>query len=345
MPSLRALSLLTTMMLAAVMLVTVWLPAVAQASNGPRFIRIGTGGIGGTYFPVGGLIANAISSPPGGVSCDMGGSCGVAGVIATAVLTQGSVENADLVSRRRLDMGLCQADIAYDIALATGAFSGKPALANLRAIGSLFDEQFHIVVRRDDAIRSLPELKGRRVSIGEPGSGTRVTTTKLFAAADITPQNLDVVLEPVDAAGDGLVENRLAAFAIVGGYPIAAISHAAERLPVTLLAVGGDVSAAFRRQYGFYTGAVIPAGTYPGVGATPTVAVAALLVVAAETDDDLVYNITRALWDPRNAKALTAGAADRRFRLSRALEGVSIALHTGAARFYGEIGLRPAGEL
>ncbi|MCU0838844.1 MAG: TAXI family TRAP transporter solute-binding subunit [Rhodospirillales bacterium] len=340
MPTLRALRFLTLLVLAMV-----GLPAVGHASDGPRFIRIGTGGIGGTYFPVGGLIANAISSPPGGVSCELGGSCGVAGVIATAVSTQGSVENADLVSRRRLDMGLCQADIAHDITLAAGAFSGKPALANLRAIGTLFDEQIHIVVRRDDAIRSLTELKGRRVSLGEPGSGTRVTTTKLFAAVDITPQNLDVILEPVDAAGDGLVENRLAAFAIVGGYPIAAISHAAERLPVTLLAIGGDVAASFRRQHSFYTGAVIPAGTYAGVGATPTIAVAALLVVAAEMDEDLVYNITRALWDPRNAKTLTAGAADRRFRLSRALEGVSIGLHSGAARFYGEIGLRPAGEL
>jgi len=317
----------------------------AAAEEGARFIRIGTGGIGGTYFPVGGLIANAISSPPGGASCELGGSCGVAGVIAAAVSTQGSVDNAQLVSRQKLDMGLCQADIAHDIVLAAGAFAGKPPLANLRAVGNLFAEQIHIVVRRDAAIASLTELKGRRIALGEPGSGTRITTTSLFAAADISSQHLEIVLEPVDTAGDGLVENRLAAFAIVGGYPIAAVGHAAERTPIALLPVTGEVAAAFRRQGNFYTGAIIPAGTYADVGATPTIAVAALLVVAAETDETLVYNITRALWDPRNAKMLTAGTAERRFRLSRALDGVSIALHPGAARFYGEIGLRPAGEL
>jgi TRAP transporter TAXI family solute receptor len=319
--------------------------ANAAASEPTRFIRIGTGGIGGTYFPVGGLIAHAISSPPGDARCDLGGSCGVEGVIAAAVSTQGSVENAQLVSRQKLDLGLCQADIAYDISLATGAFAGKPPLSNLRAIGNLFAEQLHVVVRRDGKINSLKELKGHRVSLGEPGSGTRITTSALFAAIGLPPQQVDIVLEPVDTAGDGLVANRISAFAIVGGYPIAAIRHAAEQAPITLLPVSGKEVAAFRRQDHFYIATVIPAGTYEDVGETPTLAVAALLIVAAEMDDDLVFNITRALWDPRNAKMLQAGAGERRFRLSRGLDGVSIPLHPGAARYYGSIGFRLAGEL
>lgn len=332
-------------MLFAGLLTLVVLGAGGAIAQETRFIRIGTGGVGGTYFPVGGLIANAISSPPGGTGCQVGGSCGVRGVIAAAVATQGSVENADLVSRQKLDLALCQADVAHDITLALNAFAGKAPLSNLRAIGNLFAEQVHVVVRRDAEIRGFGDLVGRRVSLGEPNSGTRVAMMGLLAAAKIQPPQLDIVLESVDAASDGLVDGRIAAFAIVGGYPISAVSHAAERTPIALVPVTGELAATFRRQRGFYTGAVIPAGTYPGSEATATIAVAALLIAAAEMDEDLVYKITAALWDPRNARILTAGGEGRRFRLDRALDGVSIPLHPGAARYYGEIGLRLAGEL
>ena len=139
-------------------------PVAAQET---KFLRIGTGAIGGTYFPVGGLIANAISSPPGSRSCEAGGSCGVPGLIAVTQSTQGSVENVIAVGRGELETALTQADIAYFAYFGKGVLAKQGRLANLRAIANLFPEMVHLVVRRESAIWEVEGLKGKRVNLGE----------------------------------------------------------------------------------------------------------------------------------------------------------------------------------
>lgn len=329
------------------LLAGILLSGPVQAAD-PQFLRIGTGGIGGTYFPVGGLIANAISSPPGSPGCDLGGSCGVPGLVAAAVSTQGSVENAQLVAARKLGLGLCQADIALETFAGKGRFAGK-ALANLRAIANLYTEQLHVVTRTTDpgvpAFPGIASLQGRPVSIGEPESGTRVTALAVLAAYDVDPRKLQIVSEPIDAASDLLVAGKIDALLMVGGYPMQSIADAAERIPIALLPIAGDVAIAFRKENPYYVNSVIPANTYRNVPRTPTIGVGALLIVAAETDEDLVFKITRALWDPRNQRIFDASkTGTARFSLDGALVGLSIPIHPGAARYYGEIGLRPVGE-
>lgn len=132
------------------------------------FFRIGTGGNVGTYFPIGGMIANAISNPPGSRACNDGGSCGVPNMIATAVATHGSAAN---VAGGRMQSGFVQADIAHWALTGSGTFAGQPKVESLRAISNLYPEAVHVVARKALGITSIADLKGKRVALDEPGSG------------------------------------------------------------------------------------------------------------------------------------------------------------------------------
>src|SRR5262250_501825 len=154
----------------------------AHAEDETRFFRIGTGPTTGNYFTIGGIIANAIRNPPGSSPCDKGGSCGVPGLIATAETTQGSVQNVELIADTTLDSGLCQSDVAYWAYTGTGMFSeGKP-FDGLRAIANLYQESLHIIVRADSKIETISDLRGKRISPGGRGSGTRATASLVLGA-------------------------------------------------------------------------------------------------------------------------------------------------------------------
>jgi TRAP transporter TAXI family solute receptor len=310
-----------------------------------RFIRIGTGPIGGTYFPVGGLIANLISGPPGSMTCDLGGSCGVPGLIAAAVSTQGSVDNVKEMAAAMVDLALCQANIAHDAYTGTGLYAGKP-IESLRVIANLFPEAVHVVVRKDGAIKSIGDLKGKRVSVGEENSGTLATARVVLRGYGLALKDLKPVYEKLGRSADILTRGEIDAFFMVGGQPIAAIVHSAERIPIALLPITGRGAERIIDAEPFFSPTVVPADAYSGVPATETIGVGAQLLVSADMDADLVYAITRSLWDPRNRKVLDAGnPSGRRIRLQSALEGLGGPLHPGARRFYVKAGMMQAGQL
>ena len=134
-------------------------PAQAQTQDkGLKFFRIGTGSTSGVYFPIGGLIASAISNPPGSRQCDRGGSCGVPGLISVAQATMGSVDNVQAIATGALESGLAQADVATWAYNGTGIFKGKKPVTNLRAIANLYPESIHVVVRRAAKVRGFHDL-------------------------------------------------------------------------------------------------------------------------------------------------------------------------------------------
>lgn len=310
-----------------------------------KFIRIGTGPIGGTYFPVGGLIANVISGPPGSTPCGLGGGCGVPGLIAAAVSTQGSVNNIQDMTAEKLDLALCQADIAYD------AYTGvAPYLANpfgaLRIIANLFPEAVHVVVRADGEISSIGDLAGRRVSLGEANSGTLATARVVLSGHGLAVKDLKPVYERLARSAEMLATGEIDAFFMVGGQPVAAIVHVAERVPVAVLAIKGREAERIIKMQRFLLPTIIPANAYRGVPATETIGVAAQLVVSANMDEELVHEITRALWDPRNRRVFESGGPNSRLiQLQSALETLPVPLHEGARRFYLEKGITKAAHL
>jgi hypothetical protein len=307
-----------------------------------HFFRIGTGPTSGNYFAIGGLIANAISNPPGSRPCDRGGSCGVPGLIAVAQTTQGSVENIEAIRNGTLESGLSQADIAYWAFTGDKHFKKEGPNENLRAIANLYQEGLHVIVRADSALDSITDLKGKRVAIGEKGSGSLVTARLVLEAYGLSEKRIKPEYLAISPAIDHLRDGDIDAIMLVGGSPLPAVADLAETVAIRLIPVDGEPAQKLRQAYPFLTVDVVPTGTYRDVPSVVTVGVGALWVVSADLDAELVYGITRALWHKSTRKLLDEGSPlGRKIRLETALTGIPIPLHPGAERFYTETNQEP----
>lgn len=314
--------------------------ATQSSAQDIRFFRIGTGSISGVYFPIGGTIASAISNPPGARACDIGGSCGVPGLIAVAQATLGSVANVQAIQSGDLESGLVQADVAFNAFSGKGSFTGKKRMTNLRAIANLYPEALHIVVRRDSPIKSVRDLKGRRVSLDLDGSGTRALALMVLDGYGVDPRKLKQVNSQIGPAADRIRLKSIDAFFFVGGFPVSALLRLARDAPVRLIPVDGKEGEAIRKKESFLTATRIPADTYRGVAETATVSVNAQWVVSSKVDDETVYGVTLALWHSGTRRLLDGSVpAAQGIRSERALEGLALPLHPGAARYYLDHGM------
>ncbi|HEX3498123.1 MAG TPA: TAXI family TRAP transporter solute-binding subunit [Stellaceae bacterium] len=312
--------------------------APSARADEPRFFRIGTAGTTGTYFQIGGILASAISSPPGSPNCQRGGNCGVPGLIAVAQATQGSVENVDLIGRAQLESALSQADIASWAYHGTAIFKTRGAVANLRAIAALFPESVHVVVAEDSPIKTLRDLKGKRVGLGEKESGTLADARIVLEAAGLSERDLKPDYSRLGEAAAGIRDKTLDAFFLVGGYPIPAIAELAAATPIRLLPIGDEIFDKLKKRYPFFSRSSIPADAYTGLdGETPTAGLTAIWVVAVSVPDQTVYEITKSLWSEPTRKFLAARhVIGRRIAPEHALDGVDIPLHPGAEQYYRE---------
>ncbi len=314
--------------------------SVSAMAQDIKFFTIGTGGTAYTYFPVGGVIANAISKPPGSRECGKGGSCGVENLIASAVSSRGSVDNVNAIVSGLRNSGFAQSDVAYWAYTGTGTMEGKEPAKDLRTIAALFEEHIHLVALKDSGINSVADLKGKRVSLDEPGSGTYVDAKLILEAnglgvADVTAEALKG-----GAAAEALRNGKIDAFFVVAGYPTGALVELASAASIKLVPIAGDGAKALAEKYGFFAQSEIPAGTYQGVDAAQTVAVGAQWFTSAKEDEELIYNITKALWNDESRKLLDVGhAKGKTITPASALNGVGVPLHAGAERFYKEAGL------
>lgn len=312
-------------------------PAMAQDL---RYFRIGTGTTAGTYFPIGGLIANAISNPPGSRPCDKGGSCGIPGLIVVAQASNGSVDNVEMLRAGTVEAGFAQADVAYWAYSGTGSFTGKRPFAELRSLGMLYAEAIQVVVRSDGFIDRMADLKGRSISLGEEGSGTLVEARLILDAYGLSESTITPLYLKPGTAADRLAKGELDGFFMVGGYPVAAVADVAARVPIRLVPLDGEPADRLLRTQRFYIEDEIPANAYPGTAPTPTLSLGAELLTRADRDPDLIYGIVRALWHENTRRVLAEGHPQgRNFDPARAVANVSVPLHPGAERFYREAGL------
>ena len=163
-----------------------------------QFFRIGTGSVSGTYYPIGGLIADIISSPPGSRPCDRGGNCGVPGLVAIAQTSDGSRANIEAMLRGDHESGFAQSDIAYRAFVGEGPFTGRP-VSNLRALANLYQESLHLVTHPAAGIAGVRDLVGKRVSLDRPLSGTRTDAGLVLRAFGVSEDQLVIEVENGDA--------------------------------------------------------------------------------------------------------------------------------------------------
>ena len=304
------------------------------------FLRIGTGSTAGTYYPIGTLLASVISNPPGSRGCESGGSCGVPGLIATAQTTHGSVENINGVTRGYFDTALAQSDTIAAAFNGTGIYAKKDPVTSLRVIANLYPEDVHLVVRRGAGIKNIKDLKGKRVSIDLPGSGTRENAKEILKAYGLSVKDIDAIPANPDKSVSLMKADQLDAFFLVAGYPVTAVSELADVEKIDLLPINGEIAEKFISDHGYYSVSRIPSGTYRGLDTVPTLAVSTQWIVSENVDEDLVYEITRALWHQKNRHLLDRShAKGLLIHIDTALKGVSIPLHPGAERYYKEIGV------
>ncbi|MDA9063003.1 TAXI family TRAP transporter solute-binding subunit [Candidatus Pelagibacter sp.] len=304
------------------------------------FFTIGTGGTAYTYYPVGGMIANAISKPPGSRECGKGGSCGVDGLIASAVSSRGSVDNVNAIISGLRNSGFAQSDVAYWAYTGTGTMEGKEPAKDLRTIAALFQEHIHLVTLKKSKIKSVKDLKGKKVSLDEPGSGTYVDALLILEANGLSEKDVQAEALKGNAATDALRNGKVDAIFVVAGYPTGALVELASSVSIKLIPIDGAGAKKLTDKHGFFSQSSIPEGTYEGVKSTSTVAVGAQWFTSAKEDDDLIYNITKALWNAESRKLMDVGhSKGKTITPDTALAGVGVPLHPGAERFYKEAGL------
>jgi TRAP transporter TAXI family solute receptor len=328
-------------MLKAVALLATFLVASSAAAQEQRYFRIGTGGTGGTYFQIGGALASAISSPLGAPECQRNRICGVPGLIAVAQATQGSVENVHAIAQGKVESGLVQADIAGWAWRGAHMFQKTGKVEKLRAIASLFPESLHLVASAASGIRQLRDLAGKRVSLGEPESGTLVDVRLALAAAGLKEDRLKPHYLRLAQAASSLKSGELDAFFIVAGAPVPAIQDTAGNVSIRLVPLPDPVIDAITKKYRFLVRDEVPAGTYKGVDeATATIGTTAVWIVSADVQESLVYAILKTLWQEPTQKLLESRhPIGKRIRLDNALQGIDIPLHPGAAHFYQDLGI------
>ncbi|MBV0912193.1 TAXI family TRAP transporter solute-binding subunit [Anianabacter salinae] len=315
--------------------------ATGASAQEPQFFRIGTGGTAGTYYPIGGLIANTISAPPGSRACDEGGSCGVPGLIASALSSNGSVANVNAIAGGSLESGFAQSDVATWAQTGTGIWEDREAVESLRAIASLYPETIHIVASADSGIESVADLAGKRVSLDEPGSGTLVDARIILDAYGLTEDDIEAAYLKPDQAADRMRDGAMDAFFFVGGFPAGAIAELASQEDITLVPITGAEAEGVLSEYTFFAENLVPAGTYEGMDAdVTTLSVGAQWITSADRPEDLIYEITKAMWNDSTRRLLDAGhQKGKDITVETALDGIGIPLHAGAERFYREQGM------
>jgi TRAP transporter TAXI family solute receptor len=303
------------------------LALAATTAQAQQFFRIGTGGTAGTYFPVGGMVANVISQP--------------GKLAATAQSSAGSVANVNAIASGAIESGFSQADVASWSYTATGVWQGRPAVSSLRLIANLYPESVHIVARKGAGIRSVADLKGKRVALDEPGSGTLLNARSILAAYGLKDADLRAEYIKPNQAGDKLKDGALDAFFFTGGAPAGAIAELASAgAGIELVPIDGPQADAIRKASGFFAPDVIPADTYKGLPAVKTLAVGAQWVTSDKADANVVYEILKRLYSADGQKAMGAGHAKGKYiTKENAVQGAGIPFHPGAERFYKEVGV------
>jgi TRAP transporter TAXI family solute receptor len=290
-----------------------------------KFFRIGTGGTGGTYYPIGGLIGNAISSDKINVS---------------AVATNGSVANVNGIVGGSMESGFSQADVNFWAFSATGIYEGKPKVEELRAIANLYPESVHIVTKKGLGAKSVADLKGKRVSLDEPGSGTLVNAKAILAAYGLSEKDIRPEYLKQQQCAEKLKDGSLDAYFQTTGYPQGTLTELAATNGFELIALAGPEADKLQSQFKFFANDEIPAGVYKDVAGVKTLSVGAQWVTSAKIDAAVVYEVTKALWSDKTRTALDLGHAKGKvIRKETALAGLAIPLHPGAEKFYKEAGL------
>ena len=285
---------------------------------------IGTGGVGGTYYPLGGALASVWTKY-------------LDNVTVSAQSTGASVENTQLLENGEVELALTQNDLAEYAVKGEYMFTKK--YEKMQLIGRLYSEPIQVFVRNDSGIKSIADMAGKRISVSYPGSGANANAEQLLGVFGITvndikaeyPSNSDTA----DRMKDGLLDGMLT----TTGAPNATFQEMCMSADCTLLSLSDEDCDKIIAQYPFFAKYTIPAGSYEGqTEDVQTLCVQSVLAVSTDLSEDLVYDLTKTLWENQTElSGMLSALSD--LSVDNALEGITIDFHPGAVKYYKEIGM------
>ena len=287
-----------------------------------NFINIATGGTAGTYYPLGGAMAEILNK-------------NIEGVNATAESTGASVANINLLKEGNVQVAFVQNDITYYADKGEEMFKDQK-VAGLKALATIYPETCQLITLEKNNIKTVADLKGKRVAVGAAGSGVEANARQIMAAEGITYEDIKVQYLNFAEAANGLKDGNIDAGFITAGFPTAAIQDISAQHDVVLVPVLNETADKLIAEFPFYTKIVIPAGTYQNqTEDVNTLAVKAMLVVTDDMDEQLAYDITKAIYTNLD-KLKAAHAVGSLISPDTAEEGISVPLHPGAEKYFNE---------
>ena len=305
------------------------LATVAVAQQQRLFFGIATGGTGGTYYPLGGMLAQLISN-----------KATVAGqkISATAEAAGASVGNARLLGNKEIESAFVAADILDAAYNGAGQFNGT-AMKNLRALGALYPETVQLITRGDSGINSVRDLKGKSISSGAPGSGQYQLLTDLLRVHGMSRDDVKEDSSSFTQAVDKIKDGNLHATLITAGVPTAAVTDFAQSHALKVIALAGPEIAELRKQQPYYAEVPLPANTYKGqTAAVPTLAVMAVWATHEALPEPVAYEVTKALYE-NTAIMGQVHVQGKNITLATATAVGTAPLHPGAVRYFKEKGI------
>lgn len=300
------------------------LGSCSKAASKKNFI-LATGGTSGTYYPFGGAMANIWNTK-------------VPNMNVTAQATGASAENLRLISKGEAEFAIVQNDVMDYAYNGTDMFAGAK-LDNIATIGTLYPEVVQIAASKASGIKTVADMKGKRVSIGDAGSGVEFNAKQILAGYGLSFDDIKKNNLSFKESAEGLQNGTLDACFITAGVPNSALQELAFTAGLILIPVDGKFADNICAEHGFYTKTTIPGGTYKGTDTdTAALAIKATLAVSAKLDEDTVYAMTKALFENLDELG-TAHAKGKEVSAASAINGVSVPFHPGAAKYYKEIGL------
>ncbi|MDD6970834.1 MAG: TAXI family TRAP transporter solute-binding subunit [Treponema sp.] len=314
----KFLKISSLLLVAAVML-------ASCSKNAKKDYILATGGTGGTYYPFGGAIANIWNTK-------------VENMNVTAQATGASAENLRLINKGEAEYAIVQNDVMDYAYNGTDLFAGEK-LANIMTIGTLYPEVVQIAVSKDSGIKSVADFKGKRISVGDAGSGVEFNAKQIMEGYGLTFDDIKKSNLSFKESAEGIQNGTLDGCFVTAGVPNAALQELAFTAGLTLVPVDGEAAKKICEKYGYYTQTTIPGGTYKGTDDdTPALAIKATLAVNSKLDEQTVYEMTKALFENLNELA-TAHAKGKEVSAKAAVTGVSVPFHPGAKKYFKEIGL------
>lgn len=298
--------------------------SVLFAADDPKFLTIGTAASGGAYYPVGIAMANVITNK--------------VGIQTTAQITGGAIENNSLIDTRGVDIAISQSVMSYNAYYGKAPYKQK--LSNVQGMFSgLSKGVFQIVVNKNSSIRSIKDLKGKKVALGPAGGGAITTFMEVFSTYGYTEKDFQAVYTSYEQAADSLVDGNLDAILVHAAIPTAAITQiTAARKPVRFISIEDNMLQKLLDKYSYYSEQVISKEMYGTDGPVNTFYIANIVVVNKDLSEDLVYRITKAMFENIDT-VRNSHPSVKELDLKSAVKGMPIPWHPGAQKYFREKGL------